>query len=265
MKKNENIKSARELAIMRENGKILAEIFDSLSKLVKHNTPTLLLEEKFIEMCNKKNVQPSCKGYSPYGMPPFPTGLCISLNSESVHCFPKKDKIIKEGDIVTIDTVINRNGLHVDAAINLVVPYKNPTVNEQIDYEEKLKLSNTAINATLKAIEKVKEGVNIGTISNVMQKVTQKNGYNVLTDYAGHGIGVSMHEFPEIPCFGKKGSGPKLKAGMTICVETLVCEGSNVLEYKSPWETYMKDNKNWAQFEHTVLVTKEGYELLTTR
>lgn len=260
-----SIKTSSQISILKENGHILFDILNILSKQVISNTPTLFLENSFLDLCKLYNVVPACKGYSPKGLPPFPTGLCVSINSESVHCFPKSNKIIKEGDIVTIDTVIQKNGLYVDSAINVVVPYINPTIQQIKDYNNKTKLSLTAKNATLKAISYVKDGVRVGDLGYYMSNEVKKNGFNVLTDYAGHGIGANMHESPEIPCFGHLGNGPTLKSGMTICVEALVCEGDSKLVYNSAWETQMKDKKNWAQFEHTVLVTKEGYELLTFR
>lgn len=248
------IKNSSEIEIMRENGKILADILETLVGMVKSGLNTMDLEKEFIKLCKKNDARPACKGYAPYGMPPFPTGLCISINSDSVHCFPKKSKIIKEGDIVTIDTVIEKNGMYVDAARSMVVGKASEKRNLMV------KVAKASVYA---AISKVKSGIRTGDLASAIYNEVKKEGFDVLRDYAGHGIGNSMHEYPEILCYGKEGTGDVILEGMTICIESLVCEGNPELMYKSEWETSMRDGKDWVQFEHTVLVTKDGYEIIT--
>jgi len=250
------IKTQEELGIMRENGRILAKILDDLKGMVKVNLNTMDLEKEFIKMCKKYEVRPACKGYDPYGMSPYPTGLCISINSDSVHCFPKKSKSIKDGDIVTIDTVIERKGMYVDAAVSLVVGKAS---------DKRKKMVEIAKASVINAISLVKEGVKTGDLSNEMYTTVKQGGFDVLRDYAGHGIGKDMHEYPEIACYGKTGTGETLYEGMTVCIESLLCEGKPDIIYKNEWETSMRDGKDWVQFEHTVLVTKDGYEIITTR
>jgi len=252
--KSEYIKTKEELDIMRENGKILAKMLKSLSQQVKPGVNTADLEKEFIKMCEKHDARPACKGYAPYGLPPFPTGLCLSINNESVHCYPKRGKILHDGDVVTIDTSIEKDGLYVDAAISMGVG--------KISVKREL-LLECVKKAMYSAIDEVQEGVHIGDISSTMHAVAKEYGFDVLRDYAGHGIGKVMHEWPEIPCYGKRGTGPILKEGMTICIEALVCAGNPAIINTSEWETAMKDGKDWVQYEHTVLVTKEGYELIT--
>lgn len=247
-------KTTEEINIMRENGKILNSMLEKLSEQAKAGVNTMELEKEFIKMCKKEGARPACKGYAPFGMPPFPTGLCISINSDSVHCFPKKSKTLKEGDIVTIDTVIEKNGYYVDAARSKVIGKTK---------ESRIKLVETAKLSVYNAIEKIRPGIKTGDLSNEIYTTVKKAGFDVLRDYAGHGIGKSMHEDPEIACYGKAGTGTTLEEGMTICVESLICEGNPELMYKSEWETSMRDGKDWVQFEHTVLVTKEGYEIIT--
>ena len=247
-------KNEREIEIMRGLGKILSSILDDLEKMIKPGIDVWDLEESFLKMCKEYNVVPSCKNYSEGNLPPFPSGLCISINEQSVHCFPVKGTKLKEGDIINIDTVISFNGLHVDSARCFPVGKIN---------EENTRLLLTTKNALHNAISKVKDGVRLGLISNAIQKTVEKESFNVLKDYAGHGIGYSMHEYPEVPCYGDKNDGPKIKEGMTICIESLVCEGKDIVENISEWETKMKDKKNFCIFEHTVLVTKDGYEILT--
>lgn len=255
--KNQFIKTEQQINIMRENGKILASMLIKLKSMVKPGISTMDLEKEFMDLCKKNGAIAACKGYAPYGMPPFPTGLCVSINNESVHCYPKKSKILQEGDVVTIDTSIVKNGLYVDSAVSTGVGSKIS--------EKRKQLLESVEKSMYKAIELVKPGVPIGDISNKMHEIAKQYGFDVLRDYAGHGIGTKMHEWPEVACFGEKGTGPILQEGMTICIESLVCEGDPEVINTSAWETAMKDGKDWVQSEHTVLVTKDGYELLTAR
>ncbi|RJR26496.1 type I methionyl aminopeptidase [candidate division WWE3 bacterium] len=249
------IKSPDEIKIMREAGKILAKIMTALKSEIRVGRDLWDIEIKFLDYCRQYNVIPACKGYTAMGfLPPFPTGLCVSTNEESVHCFPSKGEIVKDGDLITIDTVISYKGLHVDAAF---------TVGAGNVKSSNIKFMNTAKKALLESVELVKEGVKVGVISNKIQTIVEAAGYSVLKDYAGHGIGKSMHELPEIPCYGKPTDGPVLERGMTICIETLVSEGKPTIKYVSDWETEMKDGKNFVQYEYTLLVKEKGYEILT--
>ncbi len=249
-----NIKTQDEIEIMRKAGKLLSDILNDLKLMIKPGLNIWDLEERFVAFCSEKNVSPACKNYAPKGYPPFPTGLCISINSQSVHCFPRKNTILKDGDIVNVDTVITLSGLNVDSAFCTCAGTPSSTVE---------KLMKTAKEALCRATNEVKEGIKIGVLSQTLQKTVEQAGFNVLRDYAGHGIGYHMHEEPEIPCFGGKHEGPKLKNGMTICIEALTCSGSARVENLNPWETKMADNGLFCIFEHTVLVTKKGYEILT--
>lgn len=249
------IKSEQEIKIMREGGRILADIFEDLYPRINPGTDVWELETRFIELCNKKGVIPMCKGYDAEGyMPPFPTGLCVSINSQSVHCFPKKGEITKNGDIITVDTVIKHNGFCIDASFAKCVGNCST---------EDLLFVETSKQVRDEAIKLVRDGINVGEISHLMQRLAQAAGFDVLREYAGHGIGTEMHEEPDIPCYGDLRDGPILKAGMTICIESLVCQGNPKVMATHGWETRMKDGKNFAQFEHTVLVTKTGSEILT--
>lgn len=239
---------------MRKIGAILAQILSDLKKITVIGIETWALEDEFIKMCKKYNVKPSCKNYAPHGLPPFPSGLCISLNEQAVHCFPKKGQKIKDGDLITIDTVIEQNGAFVDSAISFGV---GKISNET---QELIKITQEAL---YDAIENVKPGNKLGAVSHAIEKKAKSAGYSVLKDYAGHGIGYSMHEFPDIPCYGEPSEGITLLPGMTLAIETLICEKNNRLEHYNNWQTETMDKGNFAQFEHTVLVTKTGYEILT--
>ncbi len=240
---------------MREGGKILAEALNYINERIRPGTSTWELEIFFDQFCSDNKVIPACKGYTAENrMPPYPTGLCVYVNNETVHCYPKKGHILKDGDIITVDTVIKYKGIYVDAS------FAKGVGNVSEDTQKLLNIAHAALITTEKQLG---PDVRIGQLSHTMQRFVETNGYNVLRDYAGHGIGTSMHEEPEIPCFGDPNEGIKLKNGMTICIEALVSEGKPTVAYLSDWEAVMKDGKRYLQFEHTVLVTDDGYEILT--
>jgi methionyl aminopeptidase len=249
------IKSPKQIELMREGGKILTEALDTIAERIEPGLDVWDLEKYFLNFCSIYNVIPACKGYTAGNrMPPYPTGLCVYVNDETVHCYPKKGHILKNGDIITIDTVIKYKNIFVDASIAVGVGNISKDTSNFL----------SAVRLALAESEKqVKPEVRIGQISYTMQKCAEKEGYNVLRDYAGHGIGLNMHEEPEIPCFGEPHDGIKLKEGMTICIEALLTEGKPEINYFSAWEAKMKDGKRYAQFEHTLLVTKNGYDILT--
>lgn len=248
--------NTEKLEIMRAGGKILHKMLLEIKAMIKPGVDVYDLENKFIEMCTKENVMPACKGYRVAGLPPFPTGLCIGINSESVHCYPKKGELLKEGDIITVDTVIKYKGYHVDSAFTTGIG--------EISKEDQ-RFIDTARLAATTAFKEAKTGNHVGDIGYSMASIMSIAGYDVLFDFVGHGIGERMHEQPDIPCFGKKGNGPKLQEGMTIAIEALCCEGNGDVEYVHPhdWQTRMVDGKKFAIFEHTVCVGKNGPEILT--
>jgi methionyl aminopeptidase len=249
-----NIKTQEEIETMRKAGKLLSAILRELKSMIKPGLNVWDLEDRFITFCNKNNVLPTCKNYAPQGYPPFPTGLCISINSQSVHCFPRKTTVLKEGDVVNVDTVLSLSNLNVDSAFCVCVGKPS---------EQATKLLSAAKKALDLAIGKVKEGAKVGEISHVLQTTVEQAGFNVLKDYAGHGIGYQMHEAPEIPCYGDRHEGPTLKSGMTICIEALTCSGTDRVENLNAWETKMADDGLFCIYEHTILVTKTGHEILT--
>ena len=249
------IKTPEQINIMREGGKILADILLDLYNSSDIGTKALDLENKFLKLCEIHDVIPGCKGYTADGyMPPFPTGLCVSINDQSVHCYPKEGVVLRDGDLITIDTVIKHKGMFVDCSFAKGIG----NINSQTQ-----KLIETSRGALNEAEKITSAGVKIGLLSHTIQRYVEANGYNVLVDYAGHGIGERMHESPDVPCVGDPNEGAILKSGMTICIESLVCEGKPNVTEVSDWETKMSDGKRFLQFEHTILVTDNGYEILT--
>ncbi len=250
------IKTEKEIQIMREGGKLLAQVLKEMMEMAQASMDCWDFEEYFIEFCRNNGCIPACKGYSQAGLPPYPTGLCFSINEQSVHCYPVRGRKLQNGDLVTIDTVIEYKGYFLDSAVSFGIG--NLPKNSQ-------KILDASETALKKAILCIKPGIKSGVISNTIEKTTKKAGYSVLHDYAGHGIGEEMHEPPEIPCFGKPNDGVMLQKGMVLAVEPLVCENSNVLEHNNFWETKTVDNGIFVQVEHTVLVTEDGCEILTKR
>ena len=248
------IKTEEEITVMREGGKVLGKILAQLKSTSKEGVDIWELEENFISMCGDNNVFPACKNYVIPGFPPFPTGLCISLNEQAVHCFPVMGTILKGGDLLTLDTVIKYKEMYLDSAITFGIGKLQ---------KNKQKLLDITKRALQESINVIKPGVRVGNISHTMQSIVEKEGFSVLKNYAGHGIGRSMHEPPEIPCYGDPDLGIEIPSGATLAVEPLVCEKSHILEHNNYWETKTIDGGNFVQVEHTVLVTDNGNEVLT--
>lgn len=239
-----------QINAMKEGGKILSSILNSLKSKIKVGLDIYDLEIEFLNLCEKYNAIPACKGYVAGHLPPFPTGLCIGINDEAVHGYPIKGRILKNGDLISVDTCIKYKGYHTDSAFTIGVG--------EISKENE-RFLNTAQLASTMAIKEAISGNRIGDISHVMESIMKMAGYDVLYDYVGHGIGENMHQAPDIPCFGDKGKGEKLKKGMTIAIEALCAQGIGDVESinKNDWPTRLVDGKNFAIFEHTVLIDNE--------
>lgn len=241
---------------MKEGGKILADMLEDLKSRIKPGLDIWELETTFRLICKEKNAIPACMGYRAASYPHFPTGLCIGINHQCVHCYPEPGIILKEGDIVTVDAVIKYKGFHVDSAFTKGVGKIS---------DEKQRLVNTSKLALETAINQARPGNTIGHLGNAMQTIAEMSGFNVLRDFTGHSIGRNMHESPYIPCFGEKGAGQKLVPGMTLAIEALICSGAPEVVHPVPndWQTQMADGKDFAIFEHTILITKNKPEILT--
>jgi len=241
---------------MSEGGKILADILKDLESRLKVGTEVMTLENRFIELCKKNNVIPGCKGYRAAFFPPFRYGLCMSINDEAVHCYPKDGTFLRSGDLIAIDTVIKHKGLFVDSAFSAGIG--------DISTLDK-KFLETAKYAHNSSLTKAVVGNHVGAIGHQMESIMRLAGFNVLYDFVGHGIGKDMHEEPDIPCFGEASYGPVLKEGMTLAIEALVCQGESEVSYpiRGDWETKMADGKKFAIYEHTIVVTKDSPRILT--
>lgn len=250
------IKTQEQINKMREGGKILGKILKEIRKIIKPGIKVMDLEKTFIKLCNEYKVEPACKGYIVGNLPPFPAGLCISINKEAVHCYPKQNELLREGDTIAVDTVIKFKGMHVDSAF---------TVGVGIISELDRRFLETAQMAANSATKQAVAGNKLEDIGYNMQNIMELAGFNVLYDFVGHGIGEHMHESPDIPCYGRKGHGIELKENMTLAIEALVCQGNPEIYYpeRRDWQTEMADGKKFAIFEHTILVKPGQPEILT--
>ncbi len=255
MKRKINLKSKSEIKTMRESGKILAGILQLLSSKIKPGISGDELERIAEKEVKKYEVIPSFKNYViSKNIIPFPAMICLSVNDEIVHGFPFK-KIIKEGDIVSIDMGVRYKGFHSDSAV---------TVGAGKISKKARKLIEVTKESLFKGIEQVKPGNRIGDIGFAVQKCAEKNGFSVVRNLVGHGVGRSIHEPPEVPNFGNKKTGLKLCPGMTFAIEPMLNEGSYYIRCDNDgWTIRTTDGKLSAHFEHTVAVTEEGCEILT--
>jgi len=250
-----HIKTYKEIEVMKEGGRILSDILKKLGKEVKSGITTWSLEELTRELVKQyPDTEPAFLGYNGY-----PAFLCVSINEEIVHCLPSERKIIR-GDLVSLDFGIRHKGLNVDSAVTILV---EPEENDP-NFKLKNKLVETAKECLGKGIEAAKIENTVGDISFTIQKHAEKNGFSIIRDLVGHGIGKELHEDPEVPNFGGRRAGPELVEGMVIAVEPMLSAGSReVLEDKKTLAWKTKDNSLSAHFEHTVAITKSGPLVLT--
>lgn len=251
------IKTKEDIGILREGGKRHAFILRELAKMVKAGVRTSELNELAMKLIREGGDQASFLNYTPKGSKrPYPAALCVSVNDEVVHGIPnEKEKILKEGDIVSIDLGLTHRGLITDAAIT--VPVGN------ISFELERLLENTK-KALMAGIKCAKGGKKTGDIGEVIERVAVANNYGLIEELAGHGVGYGVHEDPYVPNYGVKGKGTILRPGMVIAIEPMFNLGSGKIKLDDDGYTYKTvDGKPSAHFEHTVLITKGNAEILT--
>ena len=244
------VKNDSELQKMREAGKVTAAVLKLMTELVKPGISTLELDAEAEKTIRSFGATPLFLGY--YG---FPGTICASVNEEVVHGIPKKDRILKSGDIISIDTGARLDGFCSDAAITLGVGEVSDEAQRLMDVTKK---------SLYKAIGQVKPGKRLGDVEHAVETFAKQNGVGVVRDYCGHGIGRNMHEEPSIPNFGKPGTGPLLEKGMVLAIEPMLTAGTyRVRELDDGWTVVTADGKYAAHFEHTVAVTANGSEIFT--
>ncbi len=250
------IKTKEDIDILREGGKRLAEALLATSKHVKPGISTKELDQIFEKEVRKLGGDPAFLGYRPEGVKtPFPASLCTSVNDVVVHGIPSDNQILKEGDIITLDGGLVYGGLFTDHAIS--VPVGNIS-------KDAVKLINATRESLYVGISAVKAGAYTGDIGAAIEKYVKPFKYGIVRELAGHGVGYKIHEDPYVPNYGKAGTGTLLKAGMVIAIEPMLNVGTRFVSFsRDGYTVKTKDHSLSCHFEHTVVVTETGYEILT--
>lgn len=244
------IKSAKQVDKMRASAKITKEALELLEKNIKPGVTTAQLDKIAYDFIISKGAKPNFLNYNG-----FPGSICASLNDEVVHGIPSKKVVLKEGDIISIDMGAVKDGWHSDAARTFAVGKISDEAQRLIDVTRE---------SFFEGIKYLKHGAKLGDVSSAIQNYVEKNGYSVVRDLVGHGIGQNLHEDPSVPNFGTAGRGVKLAAGMTLAIEPMVNAGTyRVAVLDDDWTVVTDDGNLSAHYENTVLVTKDGYEILT--
>ncbi len=244
-------KSAKELEKMRESGRIVREVLNLVQSRIAPGVSTMDLERAAAEKIEDLGAVPAFKGYHDY-----PCVLCTSINDEIVHGIPSEKRKLKEGDIVSVDCGVVLNGYYGDAAITVAV-------GDQVKPEHQ-KLMQVTEASLRRAIETVRIGNTVGDVGAAVQEWVEGNGFSIVRDFVGHGIGTRLHEDPQVPNFGSRGHGASLREGMVLAIEPMVNAGkpgSRVLDDR--WTAVTTDGSYSAHFEHCVAVTKDGPLVLT--
>lgn len=252
-----DIKSKREIELMKEACRLTALTHKEIEKAIKPGVSTLELDQIAEKVIRENGGIPAQKGYPSYDkkIPNFPASICASVNDEVIHGIPSKHVILEEGDIISIDLVAYKDGFNGDAARTYIVGKGS---------KEDERLLEVTKQAFVEGIKYAKKGNRVGDISHAIGEYIEKNGFSVVREFQGHGIGRSMHEDPGIPNYGKAGKGPKLEPGMTLAIEPMVIAGSPyILELDDGWTIITEDGSNAAHYENTVLITEKEPEVLT--
>lgn len=252
-----NIKNEHEIKLMEEAADALKAALEAIEKEIRPGVTTMHLNNVAEAAMKKHGAIPAFKGVPcPYrGGKDYKWAICTSVNDEIIHGIPSDKVVLKEGDIVSVDLGTYKNGWCSDAGRTYGVG-KISTVAE--------KLIKVAKDAFFYAVDKAVEGNRVGDISNAVQTYVEKNGFSLLREYQGHGIGEDMHEDPGVPNIGKKGTGPRLKKGMALAIEPMICEGSpDVYVKRDMWTVATMDKKLTAYYENTIVITDKEPKILT--
>ena len=244
------IKSDREIDLMRESGKVTGFILKELENFIRPGISTAAIDRFVEDIIRKNGMIPTFKGYGG-----FPASACVSINDEVVHGIPDKKRIIREGDIVSVDVGSTYKGYVSDAA-------RTYAVGEVSDIARKL--IDATRDSFFAGLEFCRVGCRLSDISHAIQVKAESEGFSVIRDFVGHGVGQNMHEEPQIPNFGKAGRGPRLAKGMVFAIEPMICEGGyDVRTLSNDWTVVTLDGKLSAHYENTVVITDGEPELLT--
>lgn len=244
------IKSAQQIEKMRASARVTRDALLLLEKHIKPGVTTAQLNKIAHDFILSKGAKPNFLNYGG-----FPGSICTSVNDVVVHGIPEKRRVLKEGDIISIDMGAVLDGFHSDAARTFPVGKISPEAQRLIDVTKE---------SFFRGIENLKHGAKLGDVSFAIQSFVEDNGFSVVRDLVGHGIGRELHEDPSVPNFGKAGKGVKLAAGMTLAIEPMVNAGGyEVSVLDDDWTVVTDDGSLSAHYENTVLITKDGYEILT--
>ncbi len=243
------LKSPQEIEWIRENGRIAAQTLLMLEKAIVPGITTLQLDNMAERFIRKHQALPSFKGYNG-----FPNSVCCSVNEQVVHGIPNTKKL-KKGDIITLDVGVYKNNYHGDSAITVAVGAIST------DAQQLMKVTREALYL---GIQHAQVGARLGDIGHAIQSLAQKYGYGVIREYTGHGVGRELHEAPHVLHYGKANIGLRLKAGMVFTIEPMLTAGSHEIKVKKDgWTAVTADKSLCAQFEHTLVITKQGPDILT--
>lgn len=248
------IKSKKEIDYIRESCRIVAETLQLLKSNVRVGVTTLELDKIAEDYIRSNSAKPAFKGYSQGGAPGFPGSICSSVDEEVVHGIPSS-RVLKDGEIVSLDIGVLKDGYFGDAALSVAVGSIS---------DEKKKLMEVTERSLQLGIEQAIAGNKVHDISNAVQVFVEANGFSIVRDLCGHGVGKFLHEDPAIPNFGRKGTGAKLKNGMTLAIEPMVNAGKyDVVTARDGWTIITADGSASAHFEHTILINNNLPEILT--
>ncbi len=250
------IKTKKEIEILQEGGKRLAMVLRNVAKAVVPGVSTHELDQIAFNEIKKLGDEPAFLNYQPYGADrPYPASLCVSVNEEIVHGIPSKDRILKKGDIVSIDLGLKHKGYFTDHAVTVAVGKTS---------KENQKLLDVTKEALDIGIQAMKVGGKIGDIGHAIESYVKEFGYGIVRGLSGHGVGKYIHEDPYVPNYGKAGAGETIEVGMVIAIEPMITLGSHQSKLlKDGYTIVSKDGSYAAHFEHTVAVTEKGIEVLT--
>ena len=250
------IKTPDEMEKMRVAGRLAAEVLDYIAPFVKPGVTTGELDRLCHEyMVNVQHTIPAPLNYAPPGYPPYPKSICTSINHQVCHGIPGA-KALKKGDIVNLDITVIKDGYHGDTSRMFIVGGEGSILAKR--------LCHVTLECLWLGIAAVKPGARLGDIGQVIQKHAESNGFSVVREFCGHGIGLKFHEEPQVLHYGKAGTGPELLPGMTFTIEPMINAGKAAIsELPDGWTIVTKDRSLSAQWEHTILVTPSGFEVLT--
>lgn len=245
-----HIKSPAEIEKMRQSGRALRRVHEAIGPLVREGVTTMELERAAVSKIREVGGTAAFKGYHGY-----PAALCTSVNHEVVHGIPSEKRVLHDGDIVSIDCGVILDGFYSDAAVTYAVGEPAPAVRKLLD------TTSASLQAAIAACQ---VGGRLGDISAAVQEMCEAAGFGVVREFVGHGIGRAMHEDPQVPNFGLRGKGPRLKAGMVLAIEPMINAGAPEVRVLSDgWTAITVDGSYSAHFEHTVAITENGPQILT--